>query len=226
MTPVHRERIGKISQGIKMGMNIGTFMENAALNPSGTFIFDMRDAKTGEQLAYFEKKNVITKDCGILAARLFRNSWEPILGTSTNKGLTMLSIGTGATGNILSPDAPQPEQRKINSQATLGRKPFSSAQFRDEDGVAVSYPTHIVDFTTTYSEGEATGPLNEMGLVAPFSADKLTTNWIDNGPGTATPTYDPTLDMSNKDLLANYLTFGVICKPSTAILTITWRLTF
>lgn len=226
MAPVHRDQLGKIKQGIKMGMDVGTFTEHAFLNPTGVFIFDMRDAKTGEQLAFFEKKNVITKDCGILAARLFRNSLDPVAGTSTNKGLTMLSIGTGATGNVLSPDAPQPEQRKINSQATKGRKAFSSAQFRNDAGVAVSYPTHIVDFTVTYSEDEAVGPLNEMGLVSTYSADRLTTNWINNGPGTGTPTYDPTIDVSAKDLLANYLTFGVITKPATAILTITWRLTF
>jgi len=47
-------------------------------------------------------------------------------------------------------------------------------------------------------------------------------NPIENGP----TDYDPTIDVSAKDLMANYLTFGVVTKPSTALLTITWRFTF
>jgi hypothetical protein len=225
MAPVYKEKGRSIRQGIKMALNMGTMTEVGMMRAAhGRFIFDMRDAKTGEVLEHFERNNVITLDCGILAARLFRNSLDPAAGTSLNKGLTMLSIGTGATGNILSPDAPQPEQRKINTQVT--RKAFSSAQFRDADGVAVSFPTNVVDFTATFSESEAIGPLNEMGVVSTYSSNPATPNWIDNGPGTLTPTYDPTIDVSAKDLLGNYLTFGVITKPATAILTITWRLTF
>lgn len=223
MTPVHRERYNKVSQGVKMALNMGVINEFMS-SATGDFIFDMRDAITGEQLHYFEKRNVLTLDCGILAARLFRNSLDPVAGSSTSKGITMLSIGSGATGNLLSPDAPQPEQRKINAQ--LSRKAFSSSQFRDANGVAVNYPTNVVDFTTTYTESEAVGPLNEMGLVSTYSNNPAVSSWVVNGPGTVSPVYDPTIDMSTKDLLANYLTFGVITKPATAILTITWRLTF
>jgi hypothetical protein len=226
MARPYREQIRQINQGMKMSLNLGTFVEPGmvASTAHGRFIFDMRDAKTGQSMVYFEENNCLTLDCGILAARLFRNSLEPVAGTSTNKGLTMLSIGTGATGNLLSPDAPQPEQRKLNNQVC--RKAFSSAQFRDANGVAVSYPTNVVDFTTTFSESEANGPLNEMGVVATYSSNAAVANWIDNGPGTLTPVYDPTIDVSAKDLLANMLTFGCIVKPATAILTITWRLSF
>ena len=227
MSPVHRERASTIrKQGVKMGMSTA-YIENSIINAHGRFIFDMRDAKTGEQLAYFEKDNVLTLDCGILAARLFRNSLDPVAGTSPSKGVTHLAIGTGATGNILAPDAPQPEQRKINvlaGPANSGRKAFSSAQFRDAEGAAVSYPTNIVDFTTTFTESEANGPLNEMGLVSVYKTAEY--NWIVHGPGTISPVDDATIPGPTKDLLANYLTFGVITKPATAILTITWRLTF
>lgn len=224
MARIFRDTLSSPSQGVKMGLNMGTYIENNSLLAlaKGELVFEMVDAKTGEQLASFVKKNVITKDAGILAARLFRNSLEP--NALQNNGLMMLAIGTGATGNLLSPDAPQNTQRKLNNQ--LARRAFSSAQFRDEDGIAVNYPTHIVDFTTTFAEAVAVGPLNEMGLVSPFSSNPALPNWIDNGPGTGTPTYDPTIDVSSSDLLANYLTFGVISKPNTAILTITWRLTF
>jgi hypothetical protein len=222
MAPMHREQSGGVvkKQGVKMALNMGTLEESGLMKAHGRFIFDMRDAKTGEQLAYFEKDNVLTLDCGILAARLFRNSLDPVVGTSTNKGITHLDIGSGATGNILAPDAPQPEQRKLNTR--LARKAVTT-QFRSDAGAAVAYPTHIVDFTTTYSESEAVGPLNEMGLVSAYNNAGF--NDINNGAGTVDP-YDATISVSAKDLLANYLTFGVITKPATAILTITWRLTF
>ena len=223
MAPMHREQVGVVKkQGVKMGLNLGIMEEIGRVlqEAHGRFIFDMRDAKTGEQLVYFEKDNVLTLDCGILAARLFRNSLDPVAGTSASKGITHLAIGTAATGNILSPDAPQPEQRKLNTR--IARKACTT-QFRSDAGVAVSYPTHIVDFTTTFSESEANGALNEMGLMAVYKTAEF--NEINNGAGTVDP-YDATLDMSAKDLLANYLTFGVIVKPATAILTITWRLTF
>lgn len=216
-----KESFGSVvkSMDMKMNLNMGTFSEVGLMSKAhGRFIFDMRDAATGDRLVYWEKDNVLTLDSGILAARLFRNSLEPVLGASANKGLTMLTIGTGATGNLLSPDAPQPTQRRLNVQAC--RKPFSSAQFRDEDGVAVSYPTHIVDFTTTFSESEAVGPLNEMSVISAYSPDVLATNWV--APGA----YDPTVNVSANDLMANYVTFGVVTKPATAILTITWRLSF
>jgi hypothetical protein len=218
---IYNERIGGPHEGVKMGLE---FMHIEPLSPlasaKGTVIFDMRDAKTGEVIAHWERSNILTKDCGILAARLFRNSRDPSL--SLNNGLTMLAIGTGATGNVLNPDAPQNTQRALNNEVC--RKPFSSAQFRNEDGVAVAYPTHIVDFTATYGEAEAVGPLNEMGLMSTASPNPTVKHPI---PAYKSGVYyDPTFDVTGYDLMANYLTFGVVTKPSTAILTITWRLTF
>ena len=184
----------------------------------GLLIFDMRDARTGKQLVYWEKHNVITRDGGILIARLVKNSQFP--KTGENNGATMLAIGTGATGNLLNPDAPQEGQRKLNNE--ISRKPFSNTQFRNADGVAVAYPTNIVDFTATFGEGEAVGPLNEMAVISAYSANPEIKNPINNGPAD----YDPTIDVTNKDLLANYLTYSIISKPSTAMLAITWRFTF
>ena len=218
-----QDRIKPAREGVKMGLNLGVYRELMSIGPKkGIFILDMRDSKTGRQLAYWEKENLITLDAGILAARLFRNSQDPNPGQ--NNGLKMLGVGTGATGNILSPDAPQPQQRKLNTE--IARKAFSSAQFRNGSGVAVAYPTNIVDFTTTFGDSEAVGPLNEMGLMSPYSSNPLIKNQINNGPGTPTPIYDPTIDVTYLDLMANYLTFSVCTKPSTAVLTITWRLSF
>lgn len=217
---LHRDKARKIQQGVKMGLDMGTFLEKGGITAAvgGVFILEMRDATTGEVLEYWEKKNQIVLDAGILAARLFKNSTDP--SPAQNNGLVMLGVGTGATGNILSPDAPQTGQRELNAE--IGRKAFASTQFRNANGVAVSYPTSVVDFTTTFGEAEAVGPLNEMGLMSTASLNPLITNPIQNGP----TDYDPTIDVTGKDLMANYLTFSCLSKPSTAVLTITWRLSF
>lgn len=185
---------------------------------SGKVIFDLRDGKTGEKLEYWEKDNIITLDAGILAARLFTNSLNP--NPSLHNGVNMLAVGTGATGNLLSPDAPQATQRKLNNE--IERKAFSSTQYRDSSGLAVAIPTNVVDYTTVFSEGEAAGPLNEMSLMSTFSSNPTIKNPINNGP----TSYDPTLDVTSLDICINYLSFAVVSKPSTAVLGITWRITF
>jgi hypothetical protein len=209
------DRMTRPGSGYKFGVS-ATHSDTLALanKAEGTFIFDMRDAKTGERLHYFERKNVITLDAGIHAARLFKDPTEP-----TN-GINMLAVGTGATGALLSPDAPDPRQRKLNAE--IARKAFSSTTFRDAGGNAVAIPTNVVDFTTTYGEAEAVGPLNEMGVISTISDNPLVLN---PSPDTF-PTRTLTLDISLYDVQVNYLSFAVVTKPSTAILTITWRLTF
>lgn len=215
---VHQEKVRGARQGVHLGLGL-SYDEALMLGArSGTFIFDMRDAQTDESLVYFEKKNIITRDAGILAARLFRNSLDPSVVQSN--GLTMLAVGTGATGSLLSPDAPQATQRKLNTE--IARKTFAATPYRNTSGVAVAYPTNIVDYTTVFGEAEAVGPLNEMGLMSTVSLNPGTTNPINNGP----VGYDATIDVTGKDLMVNYLTFSVVTKPATATLAITWRLTF
>lgn len=203
-------------------MNVGVelFQTNPAAwlsKAKGQVFIELTDEQ-GNLLDRRELDNVITLDGGILTARLFKNSLFP--KTDENNGVTMLAVGTGATGNLLNPDAPQETQRKLNTE--IGRKPFSSTQYRNADGVAVAYPTNIVDFTATFGEGEAVGPLNEMAVISAYSSNPDIKNPINNGP----TDYDPTIDVSYKDLLANYLTYSVITKPSTGRLAITWRFTF
>lgn len=179
----------------------------------GEVFFEMRDAKTGRLLYKEHKKNLITLDAGILVMRLLKDPDEPA------HGLNMLAIGTGATGPVLSPNAPDNRQRKLNAE--IARKAFSSTVFRDGSGNAVAYPTNIVDFTCTFGEAEAVGPLNEMGILSTISDNPS----IQNNSPNSFPTRDTTVDVSSLDMLNNYLTFSVISKPSTAVLTITWRLT-
>lgn len=215
----HQEHVGRPRQGVKFGLGIRhEEMAQAIGAKNGSLIFDMRDARTGEQLVYWEKPNLITLDAGLLAARLFRNSLDP--SATQSNGLVMLGVGTGATGAALSPDAPQAGQRKLNTE--VERKAFAAAQYRNSLGVAVAFPTNIVDFTTVFAEAEAVGPLNEMSLMSTASTNPAVTNPISNGPND----YDPTIDVTGLDLIANYLTFSVVTKPATATLAITWRLTF
>lgn len=209
---MYNERMKRSRQQVKLGLALD-YVEVPLLRPKkGTFIFDMRDARTGEQIHYFEKDNTITLDAGIAGAAHFK-------GDLTG-GLRMLAVGTGATGNLLSPDAPQATQRKLNNE--IQRKAFSSTTYRTAEGDAVSYRTNIVDYTTTFTESEAVGALNEMGLLVPASVNPATRNPINNGPND----YDPSIDVDGLDLMVNYLTFAVVSKPSTAVLGITWRLTF
>jgi len=207
----HSERMKRTRQQVKVGLAL-RHAELGFRPRKGTFIFDMRDARTGEQLHYFEKDNIITLDAGIAGAAHFKGG--------LTGGLKMLAVGTGATGNILSPDAPQEGQRALNNE--IERKLFSSTTYRTAGGVAVSYPTNIVDFTTTFLEAEAVGALDEMGLLVPASINPAVTNPINNGP----TDYDATIDVTGLDLMVNYLTFACIAKPATAVLAITWRLTF
>ena len=213
MKKIHAETFPPPREAWHMGLDLGVFEEQFPL-PKGRFIFHMKDEETGEVLHHFEKDNVITLDARILAARLFKDNAEP------NHGFNMLAVGTGATGALLSPDAPTNVQRKLNNE--IERKAFAATTFRDSSGVAVAYPTNIVDFTTTFLAAEAVGALNEMGLLVPYSINPASPHPILNGP----TDYDATIDVSGYDLMVNYLTFSVVSKPGTAILAITWRLTF
>lgn len=202
-----------VNPNSEMRFGMGIAFSESYLGARGEFFVEMTD-KDGNTTISFSKKNVITYDAGILAARLCKNPAEPA------HGFNMLAVGTGATGNILSPDAPDRRQRKLNSE--IERKGFSSSTFRNVSGVAVGYPTNIVDFTTIFGPSEAIGPLTEMGIVSTISDNPSILNPNPN----SFPTRDTTIDISIYDVLCNYLTFPVISKPAGSNLTITWRITF
>lgn len=206
---MHKDPVRSPRDQVRMTLG-GLYQESADL-PAGVVFIKLVDARTGRVLHEEQRKNIVTRDTGILQA---------IQGRGGARYPSMLAIGTGATGNLLSPDAATNTQRALNNEIT--RKAFSQVTYRNGDGIAVSYPTNIVDYTTTFAESEAVGALNEMGLIAPYSSNPSTRNPILNGPSD----YDSTIDVTGKDLLVNYLTFGVITKPNTAILLLTWRLTY
>jgi hypothetical protein len=206
------ERYDIASSGVHVGMH--TTHHDGGVQVQGELFIHMVDAATGEVLHDEHRRNLITLDAGILVAILCRNP------ASRTHGINMLSVGTGATGALLSPNAPDNRQRKLNAE--IARKGFTSTVFRDGSGAAVAYPTNIVDFTCTFGEAEAVGPINEMGLLSTISANPAVRNPNPN----SFPTRDTTVDVSVLDILVNYISCAVIAKPSTAVLTITWRITF
>ena len=196
-----------------MGMDL-TFPDTARLKDAkGEVFLTLTDGKTGEVLEERHVPNVITLDAGVLAAILFS-------APTSRNGANMLAVGTGATGALLSPDAPSTSQRKLNAE--IERKVWASSTYRDASGNAVAIPTNIIDWTVTYDEAEAVGPLNEMAILSTISSNPLVKN---DNPDTY-PTRDVTRDLTLYDIAVNYLTFSVISKPATARLSITWRITF
>jgi hypothetical protein len=182
----------------------------------GDVFFEMRDGKTGELQLERQLRNVVVLDASILIARLMKDSQEP------PHGILALAVGTGETGwDLLAPPAPTNTQRSLYSE--LARKTFANTQFIDGDGVPTAIPTKVVDFTTTFAEAEAVGPLVEMGLLG----GNISTNMSIRNPVTpSNGAYDPAVDLTIHDTLVNYLTFAVITKPATSTLSITWRLSF
>jgi hypothetical protein len=167
----------------------------------------------GERERVLEKKNIYTLDGGILAAMYFAGE--------TINPVSMLAIGNGATGSIVSPDVADNRQRKLNNE--IYRKPFSSVIYRAADGSESSVPTNVLDLTTVFTETEASGAgLTEMGLLSTKSLNNSVTT-----PNTDVfPTRTLTTDLREYDILLNYITFPVIHKLQGSVLALTWRLTF
>jgi len=184
----------------------------------GECFLTMTDVRTGEVQIQWRCPQVVTLDASLLVAALTKDPNEPA------HGINMLAVGTGALGAILNPDKPTNEQRRLNNE--IARKPFSETTFRDANGAAVAIRTNVVDYTTIFGESEAVGSLNEMGVLSTISDNVAIKNPNPNFAGQGGEPYDPTIDTSEYDMLCNFLTFGVITKPATSILTITWRLSY
>lgn len=208
---LHEEKLRQARTAVKAGMHVQNAEKSRLIE--GELFMTLWNPKTEAVLEQRHHKNIITLDSGILSAILYSSR-------TSSRGANMLAVGTGATGNLLNPDSPDPRQRSLNAE--IERKAFSSTVFRASDGSVSAIPTNVVDYTTTYGEGEAVGPLNEMSLLSTVSDNPL----VKNPVIAAFPAYDPTVDLTQFDISINYLTFAVLSKPSTAALTLTWRLTF
>ena len=187
----------------------------------GEIFWTLRDA-TGKE-THGHHKNVVTLDAGILLATFMKGTGTPVANQCIpNFGVYALAMGTGdVSWNPMNPPAATVTQRSLYNE--LARKAIASTSFIDEEGSISGVRTHIVDFTTTFTESEAVGALTEMGLLGgDVDTNMSLRNPIlpPNGP------YDPTVDTTGKDLLVNYVTFPAINKPATSTLSWTWRLTW
>lgn len=164
----------------------------------GEFFIKGHDAKTGELLEYRHGTNIIVNSASVLIARLLKDNSEP------DGGITYLAVGTGASGwNLQNP--PQPTVTQTNLENEIARKAFTTEDvtFIDpETGDPTTVPTNVVDYTATFAETEAVGPLVEMGL---FGGDAS--------------------DLSDSGTEINYRTFPVINKTNSMTLTIIFRIT-
>ncbi len=189
--------------------------EDARVKIRGDVFFTMRDGKTGEVQLERAERNLVVLDASILLARLLKDNAEPPFGAY------VLAVGSGDSGwDLQNPPAATNTQRALYSEIT--RKTFASTQFVDSGGLPVAYPTNIIDFTTTFTESEAVGPLVEMGIIGGNVDTNLA---VKNPVSPANGTYDDTVDLTAYETLVNYLTFEVVNKPATSTFSITWRLT-
>lgn len=150
----------------------------------------------GKQVYAWSQDNVIVNTASILIARLLKDSSEP------TGGITYIGVGTGASNwNLQDPPAPTTNQVVLESE--LFRIPVTATQFiNPEDGSASETPTNIVDYSFSFQESDAVGPLTELGL---FGGD------ASSGKDTGT--------------LINYRTFPVLNKTNAMAFTIIIRIT-
>jgi hypothetical protein len=164
----------------------------------GEFHILCRDAKTGLVVEERRGHNIIVNTASILIARLLKDNHEP------DAGISYLAVGTGAVGwNLQNPPQPTASQTMLYSE--IARKAFTTpdVNFIDpETGDPTTVPTGVVDFTMTFAETEAVGPLVEMGL---FGGDAS--------------------DLRDSGTEVNYRTFPVLNKTNSMVMTITFRIT-
>lgn len=179
----------------------------------GEVFWVMTDHATGE-ITKGHLPNKVTLDASILIARLLKDKSEP------DYGIYALAVGTGdISWDPNHPPAATNTQRSLFNE--LARKAVSSTNFIDSQGNVSGVPTNIVDFTTTFAPGEATGPLTEMGLLG-GDIDPILANTNPVLPPNGV--YVPTVNTVGKDSLLNFLTFPCINKPALSSISWTWRL--
>lgn len=164
---------------------------------SGEYWIRLIDSKTGK-VEELHGTNIIVNTASILIARLLKDNREP------DGGITYLAVGTGGSGwDLQNPPQPTNTQTKLNNE--IARKAFTTEDvtFVDPDtGDPTTVPTNVLDFTATFAETEAVGPLVEMGL---FGGDAT--------------------DLTDSGTMINFRTFPVVNKSNSMTLTIIFRIT-
>jgi hypothetical protein len=150
----------------------------------------------GNLVYEYQKHNIIVNTASILIARLLKDNKEP-----TN-GISYLAVGSGSAGwNPFDPPAPTTSQTLLENE--FERKAIELTTFvNPETGEPTTVETNIVDYSVTFGEADAVGPIMEMGL---FGGDATSER--------------------NTGCLVNHRTFPVINKTNSMTLTIIFRIT-
>ncbi|GAG54478.1 unnamed protein product [marine sediment metagenome] len=192
---IFNEKLRQTGENISMGFKMSYPEKVGGLK--GEYWVKLYD-RQGHLLAERHNNNIIVNTASVLIARLLKDNSEP------SGGITYLAMGTGGVGWDLQ-NPPQPTTSQTILENEIARKAFSTEDvtFIDPDtGNPTIVPTNVVDFTATFAETEAVGPLVEMGL---FGGDA--TDLLDSGTE------------------VNYRTFPVINKTNSMTLTIIFRIT-
>jgi hypothetical protein len=191
-----KEKLRRTMESVSTGFHIKHKEEVKHLK--GEYRITLKEASTGRILEERAGHNIIVNTASILIARLLKDSVEP------TAGISYLAVGTGGIGwNLQNPPQPTNTQVILNNEIT--RKAFTTddVSFIDpETGDPVLVPTNVVDYTVTFAETEAVGPLVEMSL---FGGDAT--------------------DIANSGTMINFRTLPVINKSNSMVLTITFRIT-
>ncbi|RKY78726.1 hypothetical protein DRQ07_07250 [candidate division KSB1 bacterium] len=190
-----KRTVRKVSDNVFSAFKL-RYKENTN-NIHGSYRIILKDAHTGNIIEERQGNNIIVNSASILIARLLKDNREP------DGGITYLAVGTGAVGwNPQNP--PQPTVTQTTLENEIARKAFTDVTFIDPDtgDPTTTVPTNIVDYTATFAETEAVGPLVEMGLFGGNASGLL-----DSGTQ------------------INYRTFPVVNKTSSMTLTIIFRIT-
>jgi hypothetical protein len=150
----------------------------------------------GKEVHSYRHSNIIVNTASILIARLLKDNSEP-----TN-GISYLAVGSGnVSWQLLDPPAPTTSQTRLENE--FYRKAIDLATFVDPDtGEPTETQTNIVDYSVSFGEAEAVGPIMELAL---FGGDATTE--------------------SNSGTMVNWRTFPVISKTNTMTLTVIFRIT-
>jgi len=156
--------------------------------------YDM--AQDGKLVYQYQHSNIIVNTASILIARLLKDSSEP------QNGISFLAIGSGS-GEWDLFDPPAPTTSKTFLENEFYRKSIDVSTFvHPETGEPTNAYTNIVDYAVTFGEGEAVGPIVEMGLFGGDATAEI-----------------------NSGTMINWRTFPVINKTSTMSVTVIFRIT-
>jgi hypothetical protein len=193
---IFKENLKKVAENFFGGFNVKYHEYMHPLH--GEYWMFLKDSKTGEILEERHGTNIIVNTASILIARLLKDNTEP------DAGISYLAVGTGAVGwNLQNPPQPTVTQTKLENE--IKRKAFTTddVSFIDPTtGEPTVVPTNVVDFTCTFNETEAVGPLVEMTL---FGGDAT--------------------DLADSGSMINYRTFPVLNKTNSMTFTIIFRIT-